>query len=834
MSDKDARVNEVTNTLDANGKVLSVTDPAGQSVGYTYDGSNRVTKVETVFSQDGQTRTSKNEYTYENDRIKTVSHNTTDNNTSDVRYTFNYDSLGRKISVTVSNGQSGAIEQPLSTNVYSADRKSRLEEVQYGNGGKVKYSYDEFDRVTGITHDNDTAAKFTYEYDAKGRAAVVKDTTDGSSIRNNYDQTDRPTESEQRDGNDNLKYRTLIEYDVKNRVKAFNEATDTDSYKTEYTYDKDNRATEVKYNGSNSTKVNYTYDKLNRVTNRTVTNGAAYATQFGYVQGASAYGSNATTPLVSTITQGNGANALNFSYTYDSRGNITSETRNGITTTYEYDALGQLTRVNDPNDPTAYNEGAPTNNGTTWLYAYDRGGNILSKAAYAYTTGTVGTAVRTWLYEYNDTNWKDKLTKFDGNTITYDAIGNPLNDGTWTYTWQAGRQLKSMSKTEGGDTVTMEFTYNHAGLRTKKVKKVNGVAAETTEYILNGKNVVELIHTNHTTSAVNKLHFYYDAQGRVALVDFNGTKYSYAHNLQGDIIGILDNSGILVVEYRYDVWGKPISTTGSLTTTLGELNPFRCRGYVWDQKTQLYYLLNRYYKLAYSRFISIDNGIENEQFHNLFSYCTNNPANLKDSNGTTGQISLLESISIAVASLVLSCVADSYAIRTGYTSADNAATAFANEVYSSCLYIRHEYGTAIYSETDEDGVITYGYTKPKVGTPHSVNVSIIAVPDSATKVATAHTHPNSNSFSGLNNGATTGDIPNAKIRNLDSYVVGPNLTLQKYEVASGKIRQLQQIQPRSLTAMEKTCLEIAYSSSWNDHLSTCNWSICKTTNWPTP
>ena len=47
----------------------------------------------------------------------------------------------------------------------------------------------------------------------------------------------------------------------------------------------------------------------------------------------------------------------------------------GVTTTYEYDTLGQLTRVNDPNDPTAHNEGAPTNNGTTWVYAYDRGGN---------------------------------------------------------------------------------------------------------------------------------------------------------------------------------------------------------------------------------------------------------------------------------------------------------------------------------------------------------------------------------------------------------------------------------------------------------------------------
>ena len=373
---KDARGNEVTNTLDANGKVLSVTDPAGQSVGYTYDSSNRVTKVETNYTQGGQSRTSKNEYTYENDRIKTVAHNTTDNATSDVRYTFNYDSLGRKTSVTVSNGQSGATEQPLSTNVYSTDRKSRLEEVQYGNGGKVKYSYDEFDRVTGITHDNDTDPKFTYEYDAKGRAAVVKDTTDGSTIRNNYDQTDRPTESEQRDGNDNLKYRTLIEYDVKNRVKAFNEATATETHKTEYTYDKDNRVTEVKYNGSNSTKVDYTYDKLNRVTNRTVTNGAAYSTQFGYMQGATAYGTNATTPLVQSITQGSGTNALNFSYTYDSRGNIISETRNGVTTTYEYDELGQLTRVNDPNDPTAFNEGGSITNGTTWIYTYDRGGNI--------------------------------------------------------------------------------------------------------------------------------------------------------------------------------------------------------------------------------------------------------------------------------------------------------------------------------------------------------------------------------------------------------------------------------------------------------------------------
>ena len=131
--------------------------------------------------------------------------------------------------------------------------------------------------------------------------------------------------------------------------------------------------------------MSYAYDKLNRITNRTDTNGSTYSTAYTYVPGSSTYGANATTPLVATITQGSGANAINFAYTYDNRGNITSETRNGVTTTYEYDALGQLTSVNDPNDPTG------STFGTTWIYTYDRGGNILNKSAYVYTTGTVGT-----------------------------------------------------------------------------------------------------------------------------------------------------------------------------------------------------------------------------------------------------------------------------------------------------------------------------------------------------------------------------------------------------------------------------------------------------------
>lgn len=89
------------------------------------------------------TKTYRNAYTYENDRIKTISHNTTDDNTNDVTYTFGYDDLGRKTTVKVGS-------QVLSANEYDAGRNTLLTGVEYGNGDKVSYSYDTFDRLTGM------------------------------------------------------------------------------------------------------------------------------------------------------------------------------------------------------------------------------------------------------------------------------------------------------------------------------------------------------------------------------------------------------------------------------------------------------------------------------------------------------------------------------------------------------------------------------------------------------------------------------------------------------------------------------------------------------------
>ena len=146
---------------------------------------------------------------------------------------------------------------------------------------------------------------------------------------------------------------------------------------------------------------------------------------------------------------------------------------------------------------------------------------------------------------------------------------------------------------------------------------------------MHGKNVV------HMTSGTDKLRFFYDAQNRPAVVVYNGTAYAYVKSLQGDVIALLDGTGNVVVSYVYDAWGMPIGKSGTLAETLGTLNPFRYRGYVFDEETGLYYLRSRYYNPQWGRFVNADSLIvsENAISQNLFRYCKNSPISRKDTNG---------------------------------------------------------------------------------------------------------------------------------------------------------------------------------------------------------
>ena len=583
--------------------------------------------------------TAHNEYTYDAKRgnLVEIRHNTDGNAANDVVYTFEQDALGRQTAVKVGN-------QTLSQSAYQNDPTKpnfgTLTATTYGNGAKVSSRYDDFNRVTGVVYGEETAPRYEYDYNAKGQVARVRDNLLNRTTQSEYDLANRPVRVKTAEAGQHV-YTGQVAYDnVYGNLSEFAEKVgeNRQEYGTKFGYDDENRPTSLTYSigataiGQSTT----TIDKLNRTTFSAVKLGSkTFTSEYHFAAGG--YGTGSVTNLVSSITQP----GCNCGYGYDDNGNIASATLNGKWTGYTYDELGQLIQVNDHSDTRS---GA---SGTTWKYTYDLGGNILKKERFAYADTT--TPLETVTYTYGDANWRDKLTAVNGNAIRYDAIGNPLSDGTWTYTWQNGRQLQKMQKAG----VTAEFVYNADGLRVQKT--VNGVA---TKYTLHGKNVV------HMTSGTDELHFFYDAQNRPAVVVYNGTAYAYVKSLQGDIVAILDENGNTVVSYGYDAWGAPLWCTGELAETLGTVQPFRYRGYVFDEETGLYYLRSRYYNPWWGRFVNADAEIAVEAKlwdAKLFLYCANNPVRYTDDGGNSfwdvladcGKALLVAAVVVAVVAVVI-------------------------------------------------------------------------------------------------------------------------------------------------------------------------------------
>ena len=309
---------------------------------------------------------------------------------------------------------------------------------------------------------------------------------------------------------------------------------------------------------------------------------------------------------------------------------------------------------------------------STYTYAYDSYGNMLGKYHYAYTTGSIANKLGITVaeYQYTDSQWGDLLTAVtDGtvstgskqnSTVSYDEMGNPTRYLGATMTW-AGKQLKYWGKS--GKYVN--FAYNEDGIRTQK--NSDGIL---TNYYYNGSLLIGM--TVGSGSSTRILRFSYDSSGSVVAVDYstdNGATfntYYYLRNAQNDIVKLIDSSGSTVVEYCYDSWGKPLSTSGSLASTLGKNNPFRYRGYVYDEETGFYYLQSRYYNPVVGRFISADVLLSTGQGvigHNAYAYCGNNPIVREDTQGNLwGLIAAAVGAVVGVVSKVVTDVVSSVAL----------------------------------------------------------------------------------------------------------------------------------------------------------------------------
>lgn len=260
------------------------------------------------------------------------------------------------------------------------------------------------------------------------------------------------------------------------------------------------------------------------------------------------------------------------------------------------------------------------------MVKYDLNGNILLRKEYAYTLEeSLLNLSKVDKFTYSKEGWKDQLVKYNDESFVYDSMGRPTTYRGMTTSWNKDGTLSNM----GG-----KYSYIRRNYDGMFFERRLGVSPY---------NVISTIVKGNKILVDNGLTFIYILEKLAGFI-YNGTRYFYQRNIQGDITSIYNESGTLVAKYVYDAYGRHKVLNASLeedlnTSSIGNLNPFRYRGYYYDRVLGLYFLTSRYYDPETCRFISPDvisildetrstiNGL------NLYMYCMNNPVNYSDRSG---------------------------------------------------------------------------------------------------------------------------------------------------------------------------------------------------------
>lgn len=566
-------------------------------------------------------------------------------------YNFIYDDFLNSKKITIGDNIT------LVENEYKENNGNLYKSI-YGNNHEITFDYDNFDRIKTLHKmDND----YHYKYDNNGNIAKILSNNHKEKFK--YDIKKRIDEYTYDD------FKIKYKYDSNDNITNKEYKLDDNSLIIENTFDKDDQLTKIVFDNK---EVNYEYDGLGRLINKNINN--SFKTEYEYVSNG-----KRTSDLIKSIKNGDNK----FSYKYDKLNNITDVYYNNtLIKKYYYDNINELIKEED------LEENKKTE------YTYDNNGNILTKVISNMEDNSV---ISTDTYTYQNSSWEDQLTKFNDQEITYDMIGNPLTIGNnINLTWINGRSLNSYQDTSKNLNIT--YKYNQDGIRISKT--VNGIE---TKYYLEGNRIIYEERNN------NLIHYLYDSTGILGLV-YNDNVYYYIKNLQGDIIGLLNNNYEQIVSYEYDSWGKLLSikdNEGNIITdnnNIGIINPFRYRGYYYDEETSLYYLNSRYYNPTWCRFVNADGliGANKDILScNLYAYTSNNPIFYKDEIGESvlagslavgsifnpATLATLKGFAIATAKITTTVVGTLLALDTiSYTNSKSKSKKKTNKKKDTIIY----------------------------------------------------------------------------------------------------------------------------------------------------
>ncbi len=434
--------------FDDNGNPTFVVKPDGRSLSFTYD---------SLFNLPTTIRDERN---------------------VPLRYT--YDIQGNLTSILHADGSAEHFTPDADGNItQSINRRNQV----------IDYHYDDHGLILRKDHADGTFETFTYD----DRGNMLTATDEGGTTTFTYDPADRLTNVTYPNGRF-LQYT----YDAGGRRIRLEDHT---GFVIKYAYDAAGRIAELT-DGSDVRLVLYTYDVTGRLSRED--NGNGTFTTYTYDD------AGQLTSLVNHLPDS--IVSSRFDYTYDALGRRTSVTTLEGLTTFDYDAIGQLTLVTLPDNRVIQ-------------YQYDAAGN---------RTAVIDNGVTT-TYEPNDLNQYLRIGSFartyddDGNLLT-DEAGGP--DGT-TYTYDDESRL--LSWVDGVLNVGYEYdalgnriAKVEGGVRTEYLIDPLGLTNVVAEYDVAGNLIARYVHGGF--GLVSR----HDAAGAAAFYDFDGV---------GSTVAITDASG---------------------------------------------------------------------------------------------------------------------------------------------------------------------------------------------------------------------------------------------------------------------------------------------------
>ena len=642
----DAMGQTTSYSYDGMGNLAATTDALQQTVYLDYDSRGQKTVVKTPY-QEGQYSISKYYYDKVGNLVRTVDPEgyVTNNRYTD-RYfleavekvinekesnitRFEYDREGNL--TQLQKGLNSWYDPDYSTYTYKYDHLNRLVTTVDAEHQATRYEYDKNSNLIQTTDRNGVVTGFTY--DGLNRVTKKINSRDGgkNSVETSYDLLGQVRQTTDGSG------QTQYEYDDLGRLIYTNHGG---GMRQNYAYDTASRISEMKMMQGNLTQIDlkYEYDQVGRMT-AVNDQGKRFKYQYDQIgrltqeqNGVNGTRSEYTyhpSGSVRSLIHYNASEIVgSYEYQYDLRGNQVQKTEGPKTSKYYYDALSRIKTAQLPGDVTQNYEYDDLNNIKEIAeikgglieqtdYTYDRNSRLLLSETSS------GDELKQQRFQYDkegNQTYKEEVIKRSGDLIA---------DKTYQF-WYNG--YNQQSRVQDPDGKYFEYTYNAAGLRTKKE---NVTDSKATNYFYDRGNIVLESDKDYKVTAKNIRGL------KLIYRETNDQALYYLHNAHGDVTKLLNDKGWVIKDYDYDPFGKeeagPVNAFGG--DVAGEVwrnetsqidNPFRYCGEYLDDETGNYYLRARYYDSSVMRFTQEDT-VNRDQ--NYFAYCSNNPIKYIDPTG---------------------------------------------------------------------------------------------------------------------------------------------------------------------------------------------------------